>query len=96
MFDLPVDTEQQRRNYRVFRKYLIESGFVMMQQSIYTKIAKNSSATNAIVAQLRKHKPPEGLVQVLQVTEKQYSKMEFIVGEAKTEVIDTDERLVVL
>ena len=42
MFDLPVDTEQQRRNYRVFRKYLIESGFVMMQQSIYTKIAKNS------------------------------------------------------
>ena len=96
MFDLPVDTEQQRRNYRVFRKYLIESGFVMMQQSIYTKIAQNSSAANAIVAQLRKHKPPEGLVQVLQVTEKQYSKMEFIVGEAKTEVIDTDERLVVL
>lgn len=96
MFDLPVDTEQQRRNYRVFRKYLIESGFVMMQQSIYTKIAKNSSAANAIVVQLRKHKPPEGLVQVLQVTEKQYSKMEFIVGEAKTEVIDTDERLVVL
>ena len=96
MFDLPVDTEQQRRNYRVFRKYLIESGFVMMQQSIYTKIAKNSSAANAIVAQIRKHKPPESLVQVLQVTEKQYSKMEFIVGEAKTEVIDTDERLVVL
>ena len=38
MFDLPVDTEQQRRNYRVFRKYLIESGFVMMQQSIYTRM----------------------------------------------------------
>ena len=87
MFDLPVETDSQRRNYRLFRKYLIESGFVMMQQSIYTKIAKNSSAANAIAAQLRKNKPPEGLVQVLQVTEKQY---------AKTEVIDTDERLVVL
>ncbi len=96
MFDLPVETDSQRRNYRLFRKYFIESGFVMMQQSIYTKIAKNSSAANAIAAQLRKNKPPEGLVQVLQVTEKQYAKMEFIVGEAKTEVIDTDERLVVL
>ena len=96
MFDLPVETDSQRRNYRLFRKYLIESGFVMMQQSIYTKIAKNSSAANAIASQLRKNKPPEGLVQVLQVTEKQYAKMEFIVGEAKTEVIDTDERLVVL
>lgn len=96
MFDLPVETDSQRRNYRLFHKYLIESGFVMMQQSIYTKIAKNSSAATAIVAQLRKNKPPEGLVQVLQVTEKQYAKMEFIVGEAKSEVIDTDERLVVL
>lgn len=96
MFDLPVDTEQQRRNYRLFRKHLIESGFMMMQQSIYTKIAANSSAANAIVANIRKNKPPEGLVQVLQVTEKQYAKMEFIVGKANTEVIDTDERLVVL
>ena len=36
------------------------------------------------------------LVQVLRVTEKQYSKMEFIVGQNNTCVLDTDERLVVL
>lgn len=39
---------------------------------------------------------PEGLVQLLSVTEKQYSKMDLIVGETKSEVLDSDERLVIL
>ena len=30
MFDLPVDTPQQKRAYRQFRKYLTKNGFVMM------------------------------------------------------------------
>jgi CRISPR-associated protein Cas2 len=35
-------------------------------------------------------------VQVLKVTEKQYSKMEYIVGNCKTDVLNSDERLVIL
>lgn len=96
MFDLPVETAKQRKAYRSFRKYLIQNGFVMMQESIYTKLAVNSSASHVIIGNLRKHKPAEGLVQVLQVTEKQFSSMEYIVGEARSEVLDTDERLVIL
>ena len=45
---------------------------------------------------IRKNKPPEGLVQVLKITEKQYAKMECIVGRSASEVLDTDERLVIL
>jgi CRISPR-associated protein Cas2 len=41
-------------------------------------------------------KPPKGLVQVLVITERQFANMEIIVGECPTEVIDSDERLVVL
>lgn len=37
MFDLPVETEEQRRAYRIFRKELIEQGFIMMQYSIYVE-----------------------------------------------------------
>ena len=33
---------------------------------------------------------------MLKVTEKQYSKMEYIVGESKSEVLDSDERLIIL
>ena len=38
----------------------------------------------------------QGLVQLLTVTEKQYSKMDLIVGEIKSEILDSDERLVIL
>ena len=31
MFDLPVETEEERRAYRIFRKNLMQEGFVMMQ-----------------------------------------------------------------
>lgn len=69
---------------------------MMLQESVYCKLALNGTAANAISERVRKNKPEEGLVQLLAVTEKQYSKMEFIVGEAKTEILDTDERLVIL
>lgn len=45
---------------------------------------------------LRKNKPPDGLVQVLKVTEKQFAGMEYIVGDARNDVVDSDERLIVL
>ncbi len=49
-----------------------------------------------VIHTIRKAKPPAGLVQILTVTEKQFSKMEFLVGKPDKEVIDTDERLVIL
>lgn len=95
-FDLPITTEKNKRDYRTFRKFLIKSGFFMMQESVYCKLVQNSTVADGLVDSIRKNKPPIGLVQVLRVTEKQYSKMEFIVGKNNTGVLDTDERLVVL
>lgn len=96
MFDLPVGTESERKNYRLFRKFLIKSGFLMLQESVYCKIAQNTTVADAIIANVRKNRPDDGLVQVLKITEKQYSRMEYIVGESKSDVLDSDERLVVL
>lgn len=44
----------------------------------------------------RKNKPEKGLIQVMKVTEKQYSKIECIIGEKQNEVLDSDERLIFL
>lgn len=96
MFDLPVTTSAERREYSLFRRYLVKNGFFMMQESIYSKIAQNSVAAENIVENVKKNKPKSGLVQVLKITEKQYSKMEYIVGKKQTDVIDTDERLLIL
>ena len=95
-FDLPTETATDRREYRRFRKLLIKNGFIMMQESVYSKIVLNSTAKDAVLEIIRKNKPSEGLVQSLTVTEKQFAGMEFIVGEHNSDVIDTDERMVVL
>ncbi len=95
-FDLPVITASQRKTYRTFRKYLVKNGFLMMQESVYCKLAQNSSVGETIIENIRKNRPTEGLVQVLKVTEKQYGKMEYIVGESSNEVLNTDQRLVIL
>jgi len=95
-FDLPVVTTEDMREYRKFRKYLIKNGFIMVQESVYVKLAANSNTADAVSDNLRKNKPTNGLVQVLKVTEKQYNRMECIVGECKSDIIDTDERLIIL
>ena len=95
-FDLPTLTEEDRRNYRLFRKTLIKNGFIMMQESVYCKLAQNAVMAEFIIENIRKNKPADGLVQVLKITEKQFGKMEFIVGTKKSEILDTDERVVII
>ncbi|MBD5556964.1 MAG: CRISPR-associated endonuclease Cas2 [Roseburia sp.] len=95
-FDLPVQTSAQRREYTRFRKFLLKSGFMMLQESVYCKLALNGTVVKRITDSVHKNSPTEGLVQLLTVTEKQYAKMDLIIGEVKKEVLDSDERLVIL
>lgn len=96
MFDLPMQTAEDRRNYTAFRRLLIKSGFIMLQESVYTKLMITPSVKESVLQLLKKSKPPKGMVCALEVTEKQFAKMDFIVGEQHSDVIDTDERLVIL
>lgn len=95
-FDLPTETASDRRNYRRFRTFLVRNGFLMLQESVYCKLLLNSTAQNTMAEAVRKNKPPKGVVQVLTVTEKQFAKMEYIVGGFSGDVLDSDERLVEL
>lgn len=95
-FDLPVETSSQRREYRIFRKFLLKNGFVMMQESVYTKIVLNANAAAVIKENVRKNKTSKGLIEMLLVTEKQFERMEIVIGEVQSIVIDNDEKLVIL
>lgn len=65
LFDLPVETAEEKRAYTGFRKQLIRKGFVMMQESVYTKIVQNPPAARAVISYIRSVSPKEGLIQVL-------------------------------
>lgn len=95
-FDLPVQTRSDRRAYSQFRNFLIKSGFMMLQESVYAKLSLNQTQTEQIVNDVKKHKPEKGLVQILPITEKQFVKMEMISGKSNTNVVNSDERLLIL
>ncbi len=95
-FDLPNIYAKDKRNYLKFRKYLLNEGFIMMQESVYSKIVMNSQQSELLLDRLRKKAPKKGLIQVLTITEKQYSQIEYIIGEHDSKIIDSEDRLIVL
>lgn len=96
MFDLPVTTYLNRKEYSKFRKYLVSQGFIMMQESIYSKLVQNQTAADVVLENIKKNKPSNGLVQVMKITEKQYARIECIVGKNTSEIINTNDRIVIL
>lgn len=95
-FDLPVETSAQQREYRQFRKFLVRNGFVMMQESVYSKIVLNPTAAAAVQENVRRHKTSGGLIEMMLVTERQFERIEIVVGEPQSEVVDSDDKLVIL
>ena len=93
-FDLPVET---RKDYRLFRKFIMKDGFLPLQESVYAKLVVNDASAESAIARVRKNRPPAGLVQVLKVTENQFATMEYITGERPDyEEVDTMEELLIL
>lgn len=95
-FDLPSTTDGEKREYRNFRQFLIKSGFILMQESVYTKLAPNQPVLNSVMDHVRKNKPKSGLVQMIAVTEKQFNGMEIVVGEYETDILNDERRHVIL
>ena len=81
MFDLPVDTEDGKREYNTFRKFLLKDGYDMLQFSIYSRLCPNSDAIEVHLNRLKKMSPPKGAVRVIAVTNKQFTEAKILVGE---------------
>ena len=95
-FDLPIETNAEKSAYRQFRNFLIKEGYIMMQKSVYAKLALNGSTIQLAQRHLKNNLPAKGVVQVLVITEKQFAGIEYLVGSAHSEVIDSADRYVLL
>lgn len=92
-FDLPTQTDKDLIEYRKFRNFLIKNGFIMMQKSVYSKLVLNNNSSNLLKKQVYKNIPKDGLVQLLQITEKQYSSIEYLIGSSQNKIIDNNKRI---
>lgn len=83
-FDLPTDTKKARRQYTDFRNDLLEDGFTMMQFSVYFRHCASKENTEVHLKRIRLSVPPDGEVRVMQMTDKQFERMEVFFGKRRT------------
>lgn len=85
LFDLPVKTRADRKAYALFRRFLLNDGYDMIQFSVYGRILNNRSAEKKHLDRLVANLPPRGSVRSMTVTEKQYASMKILVGRPCTQ-----------
>lgn len=97
MFDLPVETRENKREYAKFRKKIIKDGFIMMQYSVYSRFCKNKQDAEKHIARIKTISPEEGNIRILYITEKQYEDMILILGTKKVneEIIGKEYTIVI-
>ncbi len=93
MFDLPMKTKMQKREYSRFRKFLIGEGFVQLQLSVYAKFCSTRENAYKYCNYITAAVPPNGQVRVIMITDKQFGEMISLYGKTVQEVEKKPEQL---
>ena len=93
-FDLPMQTDKDRREYTKFHKYLVRNGFIMMQKSVYSRLVINNVTSLSVKQRIKNNLPDKGVVELLEITENQFSRIEYLVGEEQQLIIDSLDRII--
>ncbi len=83
MFDLPVETAEDRRHATQFRNMLLREGYSMLQFSIYGRYFPSEEASEPYKKRIRQGIPSRGEVRLLYITDKQFEKMEIFMSKKK-------------
>ena len=80
LFDLPVITKKERKEYAKFRKLLISRGFTMLQFSVYALYFSSEDSSLSVQNMIQERLPPSGQVRLLLVTDRQFGKQKVFFG----------------
>ena len=80
MFDLPINSSDEKTYYTLFRKNILKLGYFMIQYSIYTKVISSKTMVEQHINKLKKIIPPWGSIRAIVLTEKQYNDMYVLSG----------------
>lgn len=96
LFDLPSNTETERRRYTQFRKHLIREGYFMKQFSVYMQWVPSKDKATALADRIEQMIPFNGHVSILTLTDKQYGMTRNFYGLLRLETEQMQEQLVLL
>lgn len=85
-FDLPTETDVDRKRYTKFRKQLLEDGFSMFQFSIYLRHCSSRENAEVHINRVKRMLPESGHVGIICITDKQFGQMELFIGKKETEL----------
>ena len=74
-FDLPVGTDEERRDANHFRRDLLKDGYLMVQFSVYARPCGSADRVDTQVRRLKSKIPPKGEVRALTVSDAQWGRM---------------------
>jgi CRISPR-associated protein Cas2 len=73
-FDLPVETKENKRDYRRFVDFLEDNGYSRIQYSIYVRPTSTYDNTEVHARRIAENLPPRGEVRVFRFTDKQWGR----------------------
>lgn len=92
-FDLPTETDSDKRAYTVFRKNLQKDGFEMFQFSIYLRHCMSAENSDVHIMRVKGFLPKKGKVGILRITDKQFGIMEIFDGRTAEELRPPPQQL---
>ena len=93
MFDLPVQTKEQRRSATAYRNLLRDLGFTNVQLSVYAKYLLNASGVRHLITPLKNHIPPKGEVRAIRLTDEQWASTYRWYGQSEVPMDSTPTQL---
>jgi len=72
VYDCPMIEREERRDYTIFRKSLLQENFCQLQNSLYVRHFPTMAVAEATIQRLRLDIPPGAQVAFFLVTDKQY------------------------
>lgn len=92
-FDLPTETNTDRKRYAKFRKKLLEDGFGMFQFSIYLRHCSSRENAEVHIKRVKNMLPESGHVGIICITDKQFGQMELFIGKKESPLPDVPQQL---
>jgi CRISPR-associated protein Cas2 len=83
VYDLPTETQADKKNFTKFRNNLLKDGFEMFQFSMYIRHCASRENAEVHIQRVINNLPPKGKIGILTITDKQFGSMQLFYGKEK-------------
>ncbi|AZP04618.1 CRISPR-associated endonuclease Cas2 [Jeotgalibaca ciconiae] len=95
-FDLPRETQRERKQANKYKKRLIELGFTMKQYSLYEREIRQQSTRKKVIETLRKELPDVGAITLYLLPDEVHDGQITILGERAINRTIRNPKLIIL